>query len=240
MHTNKYDDLIFVLIHNINKIVVFLLNPIIANRFPIGLRPKMSKITTPFIYIFICWNDYYATFYSKFYICLQLLCIWVIPFLAMVLPLLEIWGKLGFNPLSLSCTILENYEKSPKKTFFILGVALPCLMIIIAYSCIYWTVRNSKIRLRSHETLTKTTSKKKHDDNKLTSLMILIFFCFLLCFMPFVLVKVFDDKVSYPELHIFSSLLVWASAVINPFIYVATNKQYRNAYKKLFGKVGSI
>ncbi|KAL1493062.1 hypothetical protein ABEB36_011200 [Hypothenemus hampei] len=190
-------------------------------------------------YVLISLYDYYATLYSKFSICLQLLCTWVIAFLTMVPPLTELWGKLGLDPSTFSCTILEKDGNSPKKAIFLFGFAFPCLVIIIAYSCIYWTVRNSKIRLRSHEPLPKRTSKKERDDNRLTSLMALIFFCFLLCFLPLMLVNVFDDKVSYPELHVFSSILAWASSVINPFIYAATNKQYRSAYKKLFRLVRS-
>lgn len=53
------------------------------------------------------------------------------------------------------------------------------------------------------------------------------------------LVNVFDDKVAYPEVHVVASILAWASSVINPFIYAATNKQYRSAYKKLLNIVRS-
>lgn len=83
------------------------------------------------------------------------------------------------------------------------------------------------------------TSKRERDDNRLTKLMALIFLCFLFCFLPLMLVNVFDDKVAYPEVHVLASILAWASSVINPFIYAATNKQYRSAYKKLLTIVRS-
>ncbi|KAH1030032.1 hypothetical protein HUJ05_003170 [Dendroctonus ponderosae] len=191
-------------------------------------------------YVLITLYDYYTKFYSKLSICLQLLCTWGIAFLIMIPPLTGIWGQLGLDRSTFSCTILEKDGKSPKKAIFIFGFGFPCLVIIIAYSCIYWTVRNSKLRLRSHESMPpQRTSKRERDDNRLTRLMALIFFCFLICFLPLMLANVVDDKVSIPELHVFSSILTWASSVINPFIYAATNKQYRSAYKKLLSIVRS-
>lgn len=36
-----------------------------------------------------------------------------------------------------------------------------------------------------------------------------------------------------PALHVVASILAWASSVVNPFIYAATNKLYREAYRQL-------
>ncbi|CAG9760179.1 unnamed protein product [Ceutorhynchus assimilis] len=191
-------------------------------------------------YVLITLYDYYSKLYSNLSIGLQLLCTWGMAFLIMVPPLLGIWGQLGLDPTTFSCTILEKDGKSPKKTIFIFGIGFPCLVIIIAYSCIYWKVRSTKLRLRSHEPITKhRTSKRERDDHRLTKLMAVIFMCFLFCFLPLMIVNVFDEKVSYPELHVLASILAWASSVINPFIYAATNKQYRSAYKKLLTIVRS-
>lgn len=44
----------------------------------------------------------------------------------------------------------------------------------------------------------------------------------------------FCFQVKFPMLHVLASVLAWASAVINPFVYAFTNRQYRTAYKKLF------
>lgn len=56
------------------------------------------------------------------------------------------------------------------------------------------------------------------------------------------LVNVFDDNdndIKYPVLHVLASILAWASSVINPFIYAASNRQYRSAYSKLLRLVKS-
>ena len=53
------------------------------------------------------------------------------------------------------------------------------------------------------------------------------------CFLPLMLVNVADDGVEFPFLHILASVLAWASAVINPFIYAFKNRQYQQAFAKV-------
>ena len=47
------------------------------------------------------------------------------------------------------------------------------------------------------------------------------------------LVNVADDAVEFPFLHILASVLAWASAVVNPFIYAFKNRQYQQAFIKV-------
>ena len=42
-----------------------------------------------------------------------------------------------------------------------------------------------------------------------------------------------DDGVQIPFLHILASVLAWASAVVNPFIYAFKNRQYQQAFIKV-------
>lgn len=190
-------------------------------------------------YVLISCFEHYSKFYSRISICMQLLCTWGIAFLIMLPPLIGIWGQLGLDPSTFSCTILEKDGKSPKKVIFLVGFVLPCVVIILAYSCIYCSVRKSKRKLRSHQPIPadKRASRREKDDTRLTKLMALIFVCFLCCFLPLMLVNVFDDKITFPVFHVLASILAWASSVINPFIYAASNRQYRTAYKKLLRNV---
>lgn len=77
-------------------------------------------------------------------------------------------------------------------------------------------------------------SSRERDDSRLTTLMLSIFLCFVICFLPLMVTNVIDDDIRFPTFHVVASILAWASSVINPFIYAATNRQYRSAYKKLF------
>ncbi|XP_050301299.1 protein trapped in endoderm-1 isoform X2 [Anthonomus grandis grandis] len=190
--------------------------------------------------VLITLYEYYTKLCSRLSICLQLLGTWVIALLITLPSLLGVWGRLGLDPSTFSCTILQKDGKSPKKIVFICGFIIPCLVIIVSYSCIYWKVKTSEIRTRSHDPIkNQRSAKRERDDRRLTKLMALIFFCFLLCFLPLMLTNVFDDRVTYPVFHVVASILAWASAAINPLIYAGTNKQYRSAYKKLLHMVRS-
>ncbi|KAJ3640020.1 hypothetical protein Zmor_003342 [Zophobas morio] len=193
-------------------------------------------------YVLISYHQYYNQLYSKTSIWLQLLCTWGFAFLIMLPSLLGVWGQLGLNPSTFSCTILEKDGKSPKKILFLIAFVLPCVVIITSYSCIFWRVQRSRNKLKAHQLATKKekrSSRRERDDSRLTKLMLIIFICFVLCFLPLMLVNVFDDEVEYPVLHVLASILAWASSVINPFIYAASNRQYRSAYSKLFRIVRS-
>lgn len=174
----------------------------------------------------------------------------------MILPLLEIWGQLGLDEATFSCTILKKDGTSPKKLFFLVGFILPSLVIIISYSCIYrkvkkqrsivngykW-VKNKKIfnivkfiylkilsfsrANKTYTTFKKGPSSREKEDNRLTGMMLTIFLCFMICFLPLMVSNVVVENNKLPWLHICSSIMAWASSVINPFIYAASNRNYR-------------
>ncbi|CAH0562556.1 unnamed protein product [Brassicogethes aeneus] len=191
-------------------------------------------------YVLISGHQYYSLLYSRTSIWIQLLSTWAIAILIMLPSLLGIWGQLGLNPSTFSCTILKKDGQSPKKVIFLIGFVLPCLVIILSYSCIYCSVRKSRKKLKSHQPIQdKRKSRREKDDSRLTKLMALIFLFFLISFLPLMLTNVFDDNTQYPWLHILASISAWASSVINPFIYAASNRQYRSAYSKLLRIVKS-
>nr|CAD7413630.1 unnamed protein product [Timema poppensis] len=194
-------------------------------------------------YVLISCHLLYDNVYTSCHIGLMILFAWSFSFSMMLPPLVEVWGQLGLHPPTFSCTILNKDGSSPKKFLFLLGFVIPCIVIIVSYSCIYWKVLKSRKKLRSHSsvaahksTIIPTSAQicQNREDFRLTWMMLIIFCCFLLCFLPLMLVNVIDDEVNLPTLHVLASVLAWASSVINPFIYAGSNKQYRTAYKKLF------
>ncbi|KAL7299941.1 hypothetical protein TKK_0007260 [Trichogramma kaykai] len=200
-------------------------------------------------YVLISRAEIYSRIYTKRGIALMLVAIWTLSFSLLVPPLLGVWGTLGLDPDTFSCTILKKNGKSPKKLLFAVGFLLPCVVIIVSYACIYWKVRTSRKNLEAHQAknnnnqqqyqqqhvqLRKSGNKsgfQKREDSRVTKLMLIIFMCFLLCFLPLMIANVVD--IDSPSLNVIASILAWASAVINPFIYAGTNKLYREAYRQL-------
>lgn len=194
-------------------------------------------------YILIAHHHLYNRIYRPHIIALQLFLVWFLALSTMVPPLLGVWGTLGLDEKTFSCTILKKNGKSIKKFLFLVGFLLPCIVIIISYVSIYYTVRKQRQKLNKHICGNNATASSKsigmpaareREDNRLTAMMLTIFICFLLCFLPLSIVNIFDDKHRYPFLEVVASVLAWASSVINPFIYAASNRTYRVAYFKLF------
>ncbi|CAL1290518.1 unnamed protein product [Larinioides sclopetarius] len=75
---------------------------------------------------------------------------------------------------------------------------------------------------------------QRQDEIRLTRMMLIIFCSFLLCFLPLMIVNVLEEKIRLPTVHVMASVLAWMSSCINPIIYAAMNRQYRQAYVRLF------
>lgn len=196
--------------------------------FPLFSWPQRS-------YILIAYHHLYARIYQPRIIFLQLFLVWFLALMTMMPPLFGVWGTLGLDKSTFSCTILKKDGKSIKKFLFCVGFLLPCLVIIISYTCIYFTVRRQRQKLKKHATKSMALpAAREREDSRLTAMMLTIFICFLLCFLPLSVVNIYDDKHAYPWINTIASILAWAASVINPFIYAASNRTYRIAYYKLF------
>ncbi|ODN04410.1 Protein trapped in endoderm-1 [Orchesella cincta] len=180
----------------------------------------------------------YKRVYRPLYVVIMIAAVWLISFCMLLPPLLGIWGNMGLDEETFSCTILKKDGSSPKKFLFLFGILPPFLIVLFCYTRILLSVRRSKMVLRRIQESTGApcnTSTVKKDDLKLTKTMILIFGGFVLCFVPLMVVNVIDEKISIPTIHVTASILAWASAVINPIIYSISSKTYRNAYMVALG-----
>ncbi|XP_054706453.1 LOW QUALITY PROTEIN: G-protein coupled receptor moody-like [Uloborus diversus] len=190
-------------------------------------------------YILINHYKHYDRIYRPRYVALMIALCWLFSFSLLAPTLAGAWGRVGYRPQSFSCTILRKGGRSPKKFLFVLGFLLPCLIIVISYSCIFYRVHKSRKNVEAH---TPATNGKppirqlshRQDEIRLTRMMLIIFCSFLLCFLPLMVVNVLEDKIRSPTVHVLASVLAWMSSCINPVIYAAMNRQYRQAYVRLF------
>ena len=158
---------------------------------------------------------------------------WMFSFVMIFPPLIDVWGTLGLDEATFSCTIKKLDGKSPKKFLFLVAFILPSISIILCYSAIFYKVRSSRHNLVSHSTPCPVARRKavirsqKMEDLKLTKMMLTIYLLFLICFLPLMLVNVLDDYIKQPSVHIIASVLAWMSATINPVIYSFPNNTRR-------------
>lgn len=126
-----------------------------------------------------------------------------------------------------TCSIKKDANGNSSKTaFFVLGFALPCIVIVVCYARIFWVVRKSHKKLQGHS----SGNKFKRSEMKITKMVLVIFICFVVCYLPITIVKIFDTDVTHAPLHVLGYLLIYLSSCVNPVVYVTMNKQYRMAY----------
>lgn len=178
-------------------------------------------------YILIAWPSIYPRIYTKLKVALYIGIIWVFSYGLQIPTLLGVWGKFGFDEKLGTCSIKKDENGHSSKTaMFVIGFVLPCIVIIVCYSKIYWVVRKSHKRLSKHNTGVDTKRSEMH----ITKMVLVIFLCFTICYLPLTVAKVFDPDVKSAPLLVLGYLLLYFAACVNPVIYVTMNKQYRQAY----------
>ncbi|XP_074126230.1 G-protein coupled receptor 84 [Sminthopsis crassicaudata] len=66
---------------------------------------------------------------------------------------------------------------------------------------------------------------------KVTRMCFVVFLFFSLSYIPFLLLNIFDARVQAPRvLHMIAANLTWLNGCINPVLYAAMNRQFREAY----------
>jgi hypothetical protein len=67
--------------------------------------------------------------------------VWTVSLGLMLLPLTEVWGQLGYEPLTFSCTIMEKNGSSPMAFLLTFGFLAPFLSIAVGYGMICYRVK---------------------------------------------------------------------------------------------------
>nr|XP_036218308.1 G-protein coupled receptor moody isoform X3 [Bactrocera oleae]XP_036218310.1 G-protein coupled receptor moody isoform X3 [Bactrocera oleae]XP_036218311.1 G-protein coupled receptor moody isoform X3 [Bactrocera oleae]XP_036218312.1 G-protein coupled receptor moody isoform X3 [Bactrocera oleae] len=235
-------------------------------------------------YVMIAHHASYAKIYRKHWIAVMIIFCWAFSYGMQLPTLLGVWGTFDYDEKLETCSIMnDQHGRSSKTTLFITAFIIPALVIIACYTKIFWVVRQSELRLKTHanqqnsilnnlrpvQTPTGTVMESeqnrvssnlasdssfstdvkqdaiqkpsrikdqremraKRNEWRITKMVLAIFLSFVICYLPITIAKVADKDVEYPNFHIFSYIMLYLSACINPIIYVIMNKQYRKAYK---------
>jgi len=197
-------------------------------------------------FVIIGYYEYYSKVYTARNVYLMIAALWMFSFGMITPPLFDLWGSLGLDEATFSCTIKELNSKSPKKFLFLVAFLLPSVVIVVCYSAIFYKIKMTRRKMESHNLRTlilastlqenQKNKRQRKEDIRLTKMMLTIFILFLICFLPLMLVNVLDDDMTKPSIHIIASVLAWMSAAINPFIYSIQNQHYQQAFRNLLGR----
>ncbi|CAF4875567.1 unnamed protein product [Pieris macdunnoughi] len=201
-------------------------------------------------YIMIAHHSWYSRVYRKHNIALMIVFSWMFSYGMQIPTLLGVWGKFDYDAELGTCSIVaDDRGRSSKTALFVIAFIVPALLIFICYARIFWVVHSSEQRMREHHrsqtiqgTLNNSSdikrstikdsreTKARRNEWRITKMVLAIFLSFLVCYLPITIAKVADSHVHYPVFHVAGYLLLYASACVNPIIYVIMNAQYRAAY----------
>ena len=136
----------------------------------------------------------------------------------MLLPLLEVWGRLGYEPKTFSCTILKKNGSSPMPFLLSIGFLCPFAVIAVCYVLIYWQVKSSGKKAQQSVAKARNSLLFQQQIRKceiqMTRTVLLVSLSYVACFMPGFLLMVVDPMPpcdDFPDLHVAGYIILWCS-----------------------------
>lgn len=94
-----------------------------------------------------------------------------------------------------------------------------------------------QLREKFHTSSSEISGKRKKQltkDIRLLRMILVIFFTFVICYLPVTIIKITRKEDDLPVINILGYVSIYFSSCINPIIYVLMSQEYRQAYKKCF------
>lgn len=176
-------------------------------------------------------NRYYAKVYTKKCIIAMIVFCWIFSYGFQLPTLFGVWGKFGYDKKLETCSILADENgRSSKTALFIIAFVIPCIIIVICYSKIFWIVHKSEQRMRQHQKTQfqpsnnnqtvdsseirtrqkdQRETKQKRQEWRITKMVLAIFLSFICCYLPITIIKVVDKSVNSPILHVFGYIMIY-------------------------------
>ncbi|XP_074698846.1 opsin-5-like isoform X1 [Strix aluco] len=186
-----------------------------------------------------CLKVCYPAYGNKFSPChagVLLLCVWAYALMFATAPLAE-WGSYGPEPYGTACCITWK-ASSREATLYILALfifcyLLPCLLILISYSLILWTVRVSRRAVRQH---TSPQRRARSVHSLIVKLSIAVCLGFLGAWTPYAVIAlwaVLGDASQVPALaFVLSAVFAKSSTLYNPLVYLLFKPNFQKFLSK--------
>ncbi|KAF7996713.1 hypothetical protein HCN44_002359 [Aphidius gifuensis] len=205
-----------------------------------SLNGGASWLTIMFVminrYVLICKPEIYGNIYTSLNVKIMLAFVWIIPLFQAFLALAEIFGKIDIDPKTSICTILPKNGIDLKTIYIVSGFAISFSVIVVTFFLIY-----KKVNLKNPNTteLSDKDTESIKTNLAIVKLMMTIFICHSICYLPLPLSVIFRINHKNPGLSIICLFISWTHVFTNPIIFFFTGKLYREAYRQKmfsFGK----
>ena len=184
----------------------------------------------------------YIVLFRKQRILMYTAAVWCMALIGSVPPLIFQTGGYTFQPGKAMC--MYPFQSNIAYTVFIecVFVAAPFTLITFCYAKVFYTVS------RSNRVFTQENNpehlRANVEEAKVTKTLALVMTSFALCWLPISIMDCIDAARGEPTLprnmYLTYGFLAYLSSAVNPFIYGATNRRFRQEYKTILKKISLI
>jgi len=180
----------------------------------------------------------YTMLFKKQRALLYIAVVWCVAFVGSVPPFLFKNGGFEFQPGKAMCSY--TFESNIAYTVFIecVYIAAPLTIITFCYAKVFSTVSRSNQLLSNANDLQQLRANVKK--GIVTKTLASVTVGFMCCWLPISVIDNIDaargERTLPRQVYLTYAFLVYLSGTINPFIYAATNMQFRREYKSILNK----
>ena len=176
----------------------------------------------------------YIVLFKKQRALLYIAAVWCAALVGSLPPIFMKNGRFEFQPGKVMC--LYTFETNIAYTVFLnVYVAAPLTIIIICYAKVFRTVSRSNQVFSQENNLQQLRANV--EEAKVTKTLAAVVVGFACCWLPVAVMDNIDaargEHTLPRQAYVTYAFLLYLSSTINPFIYGATNKQFRGEYKAI-------
>ena len=185
----------------------------------------------------MCHNSLYSKIYTWKQSILLAITLWAICFV-LEIPNYFSWGGHTFDPKTMACSYDRTANYTYTLFFVMVAIAPPLILVCFCYLRIFLAVRASKKALEAitNKDEKKSASKDSGWDSKelkLAKTLFIVFVTFLIFWAPYAVVVLIDYGDNWPKVvYVIVIQLAHTNSSANSIIYAATNKDFREGYRR--------
>ncbi|XP_078382403.1 melatonin receptor type 1B-B-like [Oculina patagonica] len=190
-------------------------------------------------YFCVVKTEKYTVVFKKRKTLMYIAVVWCLALIGSVPPFFMKNGGFEFQPGKAMC--LYTFESSIPYTVFIelVYIATPFTIITICYTKVFYTVSRSN-QVFSQEN-NQQRLKANVEEAKVTKTLAAVMVGFVCCWLPICVMDNIDatrgEQTLPRQAYLTYGFLAYLSSGINPFIYGAMNRQFRQEYKVILCKI---
>ena len=155
-----------------------------------------------------------------------------VPVLIVLPPVTGVWGKLGYEPITITCTFVR--DNSGYTTFLmIFAMIIPIAFISFCYLRILCKVCANRRKVQAARSGDAQPASMR-EDLHYTKMMVSIFIMYLVTSTPYCINNLIDPSAEHMTMRFFTMVCFWLGSCANPILYGLLNRNFRHAFLNIY------